>query len=350
MKKTLSLFLLLILTLSLLFMLPSCDEPGTDGSLTLPKPKTHVLDGYYFDTACVFKDYSGATDERSTELFHMIEDEVALCHKLYDIYNEYDGITNLKTLNDAAGGDAVQVDGRIIELIKYAKEMYTLTEGNVNIAMGSVLRLWHDCRAEANRPGGTARIPDMDELRAVSLHTDLDDVVIDEAASTVRILDPDLSLDVGAIAKGHTVERVAKMLEAEGVRAYVLDFGGNIRVGEKLDGSAFSSGIENPIPYSSDAYVRKLNIKNCALVTSASTKRVYEVEGVKYHHIINKDTLMPADRYVSVTVKCPSSSMGDALSTGFFNMSEEDIRRTVDTLQGVEVTVVYKTGEVVVID
>ena len=354
MKKTLSLLLSMIFALSSLLLLSSCDDGQT---LSKNGSKVEVKSYYtleYFDTYCSFKDYSGSSEERNAELVALVEGEIELCHKLFDIYNDYGGINNLKTVNDSRGGAPVPVDGRIIELIKISKEMHSVTEGNTNIAMGAVTRLWHDCREEAKEPGVVARIPDWEDLLEASTHTNINDVVIDEVAGTVTILDPALTLDVGAIAKGYAAERVAKLLESEGVKAYLLDFGGNIRVGEKLDGSGFSAGIENPVPYSPDAYARTLEIKNCALVTSASTKRSYTVEingqTESFHHIINKDTLMPENKYLSVTVQHSSSAIADALTTGFFNMDETDIRRAVSNLAGVEVTLVYHNSDVVVIN
>ena len=75
-----------------------------------------------------------------------IHDELLQYHQLFDIYNDYDGINNLKTINDNAGIAPVPVDDRIIALLKDCKDYHDLTQGMVNPAMGSVLQLWHVAR------------------------------------------------------------------------------------------------------------------------------------------------------------------------------------------------------------
>ena len=67
-------------------------------------------------------------------------------HKLFDIYNNYDGINNIKTINDNAGIKPVTVDREILNLLDFSVNVYELTDGKVNVAMGSVLEVWHDYR------------------------------------------------------------------------------------------------------------------------------------------------------------------------------------------------------------
>ena len=68
-----------------------------------------------------------------------VHDELLVYHQLFDIYNEYEGLNNLKTVNDRAGLEPVQVDQKIIGLLKDCKTYYDFSGGKVNVAMGSVL-------------------------------------------------------------------------------------------------------------------------------------------------------------------------------------------------------------------
>ena len=298
----------------------------------------------FFDTVSVVYDYTGGTQEDFDRVCELVERELYECHMLYDIYDEYEGVTNIKTLNDRAGQGPVTVDERIIDLLSFSKEMYELTDGNVNVAMGSVLSIWHRERELG------VRVPPMDELIFASEHTDITKVIIDREAMTVELTDPEMSLDVGAIAKGFTAERIAMMLKEMGISGYALDFGGNLRaVGEKPSGDGWVSGIRNPDSLAEEPYVRTVTIKDEALVTSGTYERFYTVDGVSYHHIISKDTLMPANEYVSVTVMAPSSALADALSTAVFNMSVDEARALTESLEGIEITLVTKEGEVLVV-
>jgi thiamine biosynthesis lipoprotein len=162
---------------------------------------------------------------------------------------------------------------------------------------------------------------------------------------TVEITDPEASLDVGAIAKGFTAEHIYDMLTEYGIDGYAINLGGNLRtVGTKPDGSGWVSGIQNPDKNAPDPYVAKLTISDSALVTSGVYERFYTVEGVQYHHIINKDTLMPENNYLSVTVHTESSTVADALSTALFNMSIEDGKRVISSLSDTEVIYVLQGG------
>jgi thiamine biosynthesis lipoprotein len=130
---------------------------------------------------------------------------------LYSIYHRFDGIENLCTVNETVNGAhrTVTVDKRIIDMLIYAKEMHEKTNGVMNIAMGSVLSLWHNYRTVGKDNPNEAALPPMEELKTASQHTDISNLIIDEVNNTVTLTDPLMTLDVGAIAKGYAVERVA---------------------------------------------------------------------------------------------------------------------------------------------
>ncbi len=295
----------------------------------------------YFDTFCSVYDYSGGSDEDFQENCQLIEETLSYYHRLFDIYNEYDGITNLATVNRLAKTEAVEVDGELIDFLLYSVSMHELTEGNVNIAMGSVLSIWHEYRNVG------AKIPTREELESASAHTNIENLVIDEENRTVRFADPEMSLDVGAIAKGYTAEKCAELLKSRDVTSYVLDFGGNLRaIGTKPDGGTWRAGIQNPDLYSDEEYAYFLDVADTSVVTSGDYQRFYIVDGRLYHHIIDKDTLFPADHYSSVTVITESSGLADALSTAIFNMEKDEATHLLDTLDGVSVIWIYGDGRI----
>ena len=323
----------LLLSIFYIISFVSCNDAKT-------KPQSRVF-YEYFDTVGALYDYSGMPDDKFAEVADKVENMLFEYHRLYDIYNEYEGITNLATLNKTAGEGPQSVDKKIVDLLLFSKEMYNLTDGKINVAMGSVLGIWHDYREE-----GTS-VPPKEMLEAAKEHTDINDVVIDEENMTVQITDSELSIDVGAVAKGYAVEMTAAKLEAEGYSGLVLDVGGNLRaIGTKPNGDGWSAGVKNPDFTSSKAYVYTFNLKNEALVTSGSYERFYTVNGIRYHHIINGETLMPENYYISVSVKSDSSALSDALSTAIFNMKYEDAKKFVEGFINITVVFVMPDGEV----
>ena len=287
----------------------------------------------YFDTITTVTGYAKSKEEFDG-VCEEIFSELALYHKLFNIYHRYEGMENLCTVNELKDGThrTVTVDKRIMDLLLFCKEMYEKTDGNVNIAMGSVLSVWHEYREAGMNAPWEAELPPMERLREAAAHTDINNLILDTENNTVTITDPQMKLDVGAIAKGYAVEMIAQALEAKGISGYVLNVGGNVRtVGPKADGTKWIVGIENPDEDSETSYVEYLNIAGESIVTSGSYQRYYVVDGKSYHHIIDKETLMPAEGYLSVSVVCRDSALGDALSTALFCMSfEEGARRLCD--------------------
>ena len=249
-----------------------------------------------------------------------IHDQLLIYHQLFDIYHDYDGLNNLKTVNDNAGVAPVEVDRAVIDLLLDCWEYYELTGGLVNVAMGSVLVLWHEARNDGLNDIANAYLPDMEELKAAAEHMDLSCVVIDEEASTVFITDPEARLDVGAVAKGWSAQRVAENAP-EGL---LISVGGNvIATGPKdANGTPWRVGVQNPD--GGDNYLHTLNITGGSVVTSGDYQRCYMVDGKIYHHIIDPETLYPSEYWRSVTIVCGDSGLADALSTALFLLPYEE--------------------------
>ena len=276
-----------------------------------------------FDTVTTMVGYADS-QETFTAQAQQIHDELLEYHQLYDIYNDYDGMNNLKTVNDNAGIAPVEVDSRILDMLEFSRELYEETGGRVNVAMGGVLSLWHDAREAGIEDPANAYLPDQDALEEAARHADWSNVVIDEEAGTVYLADPDMSLDVGAIAKGYAVERVCETAPA----GMLISVGGNVRAtGPKPDGSPWVVGIENP---DGGDFLHTLYVEDSSVVTSGDYQRYYLVDGQRYHHIIDPDTLYPATRWRSVSILCADSGIADSLSTALFTLSQEDGQKLLD--------------------
>ena len=271
-----------------------------------------------FDTVTTIVGFA-ESEEAFTARAQTIHDELLAYHQLFDIYNDYNGINNLKTINDNAGIAPVKVDEKIILLLKDCKRYYDLTGGKVNVAMGSVLRLWHDARNDGINDPANAYLPDAAALAEAAKHTDPGNIIIDETASTVYLADPQMLLDVGAIAKGWAAEAVA----AAAPKGLLISVGGNVcATGPKTAaGDPWIIGVQDP---NGTENLHTIYVSGGAVVTSGDYQRVYYVDGKAYHHIIDPDTLMPSEYWRSVTVVCGDSGLADALSTALFLLPLEE--------------------------
>ncbi len=301
------------LLLAFVFLLSGCTGAGE------PEQKQYSATFLtLFDTVTTIVGRAGS-EEAFSQTAQAVHDELLYYHQLFDIYNEYEGINNLKTINDHPG-QAIQVDEAIIQLLLDCKRCHELTGGRVNAAMGSVLSLWHEARTDSLDDPLNAYLPDEAELLAASQHTDFSKVLIDEENSTVTILDPRLKLDVGAIAKGWSAERAAENAP-EGL---LISVGGNVcATGPKdASGTPWVIGIQDP--EGGDEYLHTIYLSSGSVVTSGDYQRNFAVEGVVYHHIIDPDTLYPGTRWRAVTIVCADSGLADALSTALFLLPREE--------------------------
>ena len=103
-------------------------------------------------------------------------------------------------------------------------------------------------------------------------------------------------------------------------------------IGAKADGMPWVVGIQNPDLTSRIAHIETIETDALSLATSGVYQRFYVVDGKNYHHIIDGDTLMPEDRYLSVSVLTEDSGLADALSTALFNMDYEEGKSFVEEL------------------
>ena len=280
-----------------------------------------------------------------TEKAQAVHDELLRYHQLFDIYNEYEGLNNLKTVNDHPG-EAVSVDKAIVDMLLDCKAYYELTGGRVNAAMGSVLRLWHEAREDGLNDFANAYLPDGEALAQAAEHADWDDVLIDEEKLTVTIADPGLRLDVGAIAKGWSVQRAAETAP-EGL---LISVGGNVCATGPKDstGTPWVVGVQDPD--GGENYLHTLYLTRGSMVTSGDYQRAYMVDGELYHHIIDPDTLYPGKLWRAVTVVCPDSGLADALSTALFLLPMEEGQKLLDVCESTamwvdaEGNMYYSTG------
>lgn len=341
MKRLFSLLLVSTLVILQVFSFASCK--ATEKT----KYTAHYFD--YFDTVTIIMGYT-ETKEEFDGICEEIKSLLNEYHRLFTIYDRYENFTNLVTVNDVTDGEhqVVTVDEKIIDMLVFAKDMYKKTQGTVNIAMGSVLSIWHVYRNEGMDNPSKAQLPPMEKLKEASQHTDINNLIIDREQNTVYISDPLMTLDVGAIAKGYAVEQVSRYLENKGVGGFLLNVGGNIRtVGNAgKENSPWKIGIENPDTENEEKpYIEYLELAGESVVTSGSYQRFYVVNGENYHHIIDPKTLMPGTNFKSVSVIVTDSGMGDAYSTALFLLSYEEGLQLVESTEGLEAMWVMDDGE-----
>lgn len=298
-----------------------------------------------FDTVTELTIYA-ENEAAAADAARAAHERLIYLNKLYDIYNEYDDAVSLMEVNRRAAIAPVEISVETMALLKFAKEAYALTGDRVNAAMGSVLSIWHDYREAGLADEANAKLPPMELLEQAAEHTDINSIVLDEAKDTVFFTDNMVRLDVGAIAKGFAGQIVTDELNARidagEISAALISLGGNVcAAGTKPNGEAWQIAVQDPRGSDNAATA---SIASGYVVTSGDYQRYYTVNGVRYNHIIDPDTLMSADKHASVTVISSDGALADALSTALFIMDTGEGRALIDSIADAEALWIAKDG------
>ncbi len=320
-----------------------------------------------FDTVHIIKGYA-KNEKEFKDIYNIYNYEMRRLDKLYSGYENFDGINNLKTINDNAGIKPIVVDKDLLDLLEISIKWNKEINSAVNIAFGPVISEWEK-----------QVVPDSKKLKELSKCTNIDNIVIDKSAGTVFLKEKCMKLNVGAIAKGYAVELVARKMEKQGITSVVISAGGNIKVVgnrkvAKKDKeirdlrsckSNFCIGLMPPVynnieldsnnPYKKYKEIAKLSVKDMSVVTTGDYQRYFIENGRVYNHVIDVNTLNPSKNFTSVTIITKDSGIADFLSTTLFLLSEEEGKKIIEKLSRdkkiiVDVIWLYKNGKVVITD
>lgn len=260
-------------------------------------------------------------------------------HRLEEILSTWIPASDLSRVNAAAGREPVRVAPEALLLIKRSLEMAVLTEGGFNIAVGPAVDVWSVTER--------AHIPTTDELTRLKPLVDLEQVRLDEQVGTVFLAHPGMRIDVGGIGKGFAADRAAAVMQAAGATAGVVALSGDIKTfGRMPVGERFRFGIQHP--RKEGTILASLELENEAISTAGDYERYFERDGVRYHHILDPQTLRQARLCQSVTVIAPEGTLADGLDTGIFVMGPERGMALVERLPDVEAVIVDDGGKVLV--
>ena len=323
----------------LCLFLAGCGAEKTE-NVELQKYDVQFFD--VFDTVSAVSVYA-ENQEQADEYTNAVHDRLLYLHQQFDPYNTYEEYPdNLKALNDKAGtGDVSQVSNDLYEVLEKGKEVYDITDGKINIAMGATLELWHKYRDDA-LDNGNAAIPTAEELEETRQFNDISALELlgqsDNDNKLARITKAGTAVNLGAIAKGYSASEAIKLLKDMDCDSALINLGGNVacyRGNAKQE--SWKVGIQDP--QNPDSLLDVVQIDSGHLVSSGDYQRYYIYDGKKIHHIIDPDTLMPAENHTGTTVIMDGLSDGfdaDMLSTALFILPDDDGRALAEKYENVQ--------------
>ena len=224
--------------------------------------------------------------------------------------------SEVSRINRAKAGQVIPLSTDLRSVLREANEISMLTEGAFDITLGPAVDLWG-----FGPPGGIDIEPSQKALDQLRLSTGFSKLSLTEQG-VVKQHD-DSRLDLSAIAKGFAVDKIGELLKKAGHGNYLVDVGGELQAsGMKAQGASWKVGIESP--EESGAIQLSINLDNKSIATSGDYRNYVSLNGRKYSHTIDHQTLRPVlHSLASATVIVDSAIQADALATALLAMGED---------------------------
>ena len=328
MKLKKRILILFITILSISLFLNGCVGKNTNEPLSRTE--------YLMDTVITIKIY----DKKDEKILDLVFD------RLNEIENRMSNTisdSDISIVNQNAGIKPVAVHDDVYYVLGKAKYFAEISNGAYDPTIGPLVDLWDISRK--SKEGGN-EIPSDSEIEKNKEKVDYKKLDLLEG-NQVFLKEKDMKLDLGGIAKGFAADEVKKIMIDNGVNSAILDLGGNVyAVGEKNEGEYWNIGVQNPFSTQGDN-IGILKVKDSSIVTSGDYERYFEVNGKRYHHIIDSKTGYPSENELTgVSIISKKSIDGDALSTTLFVLGIKDGTKLLKQLKDVDAIFITKNGEV----
>ncbi len=288
--------------------------------------------GVYFDTVISVTLYDSAYSSQLEECFSMAE-------KYENLFSAKKEGTDIWRINHSQG-QRVTVDDETIAILEEGIAYSKASNGTFDITVGALSDLW-DFSENSNKV-----IPSQDEIDKALTTISYENIVIENNQVTLK--NPDTKIDLGGIAKGYIADKFKEYLNDQGITEGIINLGGNVlTLGPKSgESKTYNIAIQKPDSTDGDS-VASVKITDESVVTSGTYQRYFEVDGKRYHHILDLNTGYPVQNDLeAVTIIGPASLQCDALSTTVFLMGLDDGMDYVENLENVEAIFITTDGTI----
>ena len=245
--------------------------------------------------------------------------------KIAEIDEKYNSKTKNSLIYDLnhSGKKEILLDEEGMILFNKVKEVYEMSGGKYDITISPLLDVW------GFNTNGRENVPADEEIKKALNTIGFDKVILE--GNKLILKEPVKEIDTGSFLKGYAVQEARNILAEKGIKhGFVSSVSSIATVGEKPDGTPWKIGIQNPAD--SEKILGIVEVENKSLGISGDYQTYVEINGKKYHHIMNKETGYPVKDKKLVVVICDSAFDADMFSTAFFNMKPEDIFKKAEVL------------------
>jgi thiamine biosynthesis lipoprotein len=311
--------------------LTSVPDAGPSG------PRTITVDRKCMGTLCEIKAF------HSDEAF--VQRVVALglgeMDRIEALTTSWNDTSDVAHVNAAAGKSAVKVDPDTLAVVKKGIWVGEKTDGAFDITVGVFKGLW---RFDEDNDGS---LPDPREVKRRAKLVNFRDVIVDDAASTVKLRRLGQRLNLEGLAKGYGVAAAVKVMRAAGLKDFIFHAGGDLYAAGRKGDRDWRVGIQDPRA-PRGRIIFELSLSDKAFNTSGDYERFVMKDGVRYHHILDARTGFPARGCRSVTLLADDAFLADTLDTAIFAVGAKRGMEIIEELPGVEGVIVDANNKVLI--
>jgi len=301
--------------------------------------REHLIAGRTMGTTYHITVVSGS-DNGLDDLKEKIDRRLDAINQVFSTYIKDSEISRFNALK--AAGEKFAVSDDFIQVMRVANKIYQLSEGAWDGTVNPLVDLWSFGPTQ-RRP----RKPPAAEIKARMQTIGFDRIRIEKPNFLVKNL-ATLTLDLNSIAKGFAVDQVSELVAAAGFENYLVEIGGEVfAAGLRADGKNWRVGINRPRKDAAFNEVYKaVSIANRAFATSGDYRNFFEINGVRYSHVIDPRSGYPVSNgVVSVSIIADNCTLADGLATAVMVMGAEKAIQLVNRLDNVECFIVVEKSD-----
>ena len=239
--------------------------------------------------------------------------------------------SEISRLNRNSGKDC-HLSAQTAAVLNRALEISKLTGGAFDVTAGPLIKIW-------KRTIETGKLPKKEEVAAAKKLVGYRHLVLGPTWAKLAV--KGMNVDLGAIAKGHAVDKAIEALKANGIENALVDAGGDgYALGTRIDGTPWRVGIQHPRRKTGELLPEVLLLSDMAYATSGDYRQYTDISGVRYAHIVDPRTGQPARAAASVTVIAPDCTTADALATALSVLGPDEGVKLIDNADGVECVII----------
>jgi thiamine biosynthesis lipoprotein len=259
-------------------------------------------------------------------------ESLVVLHHVDSLMSNWTDTSEIARINRDAGEAPIAINSEVADVLGYAQAVSHASDGAFDITVEPLVRLWGFL-------GGTPAVPTQAAIDAVLQRIGYELVRFNAADGTVAFTREDLRIDLGGIAKGYGVDRVAALLGKTNTTDALVNLSGNmVAIGAGASGNGWVVGIRDP--KDANAYIARLRLHDEAIATSGDYEQFVDADGRRHGHILDPRTGWSALGLTSVTVVAASAMTADAWATALFVLGPERAKELAGAREDLSVVLV----------